>query len=420
MRKELFAGTCVLVLLVILLSGCVEEGTVDKEKDPVHAGNVVEGSNLLAWELYLQLVEENPDLNIFLSPWSISAALAMTFEGAKGNTRKEMLDTLHFPVDNDTRRQGFSDIIEQLNEDDKPYDLATANRLFPSKDFDFKQDYFDILETYYHSDIQKLDYAGNPKSSADTINEWVEEQTNDKIKNIVSPSDLHELTALVLVNAIYFKSSWKYEFDKNDTEDREWTFPDGTKEDISTMFKHDESKKFDYYEDSTCQVLELPYKKDELSMVVLLPKDDDISKLEKKLDPEYISKINEEMTREEVRMYIPKFEVNCKYSLKSTFQKMGMNDAFEGAVSDFTGMMDRDDAHIDFITHKSFIEVNEEGTEAAAATGVGVGCESIEEPETPKFKTFDADHNFIYLIKDNSNENILFLGKLTDPTEGEE
>lgn len=416
--KKIIAGLTIFLMLSLILSGCVEKG-VHEEDDisdnnglpagSVHASNVVEGSNLFAWELYLELVKENPDLNIFISPWSIEAALAMTFEGTGGATRESFLDVFHFPEDNTTRQEGFQAIIDQLNQDNKPYNLSTANRIFPSKHSEFKQEFIDILEKYYRSSMEPLDYIADAEACRKIINDWVYNQTNGKIKNIIPKGVLDPSVVLVLANAIYFKSAWKYEFDPDETSERTWTMPDGKGKTVPMMHMHSEETKFNYYEDDTTQALELPYKDEDLSMVVLLPKDDDISNLENEMDADYMDDIISGLVKSEVYMHIPKFKIECKYELLPTLEEMGM------ANCDFSGMGPPGIA-ITNILHKSFVEVNEEGTEAAAATVVVMknGSSGMDEP---KYKVFDADHNFIYLIKDNANDNILFLGKLTDPEE---
>ncbi len=391
----------VLVLLLAVLLGCsaplprADDSAATSEK----VGLVVSANNQFAFELFSRLGNDN----VFFSPYSISTALAMTYEGAKGKTAEEMQSVFHFPEES-VRRPAFAKIYNDLNRKDKKYALNTANALWAQKDFSFLPDYMGVVERYYGGKVTNLDFANAAEQSRVAINDWVEEQTNDKIKDLLpaSPPVINPLTRLVLTNAIYFKGDWLFQFDKRKTQEADFKVSQDKVVKVQMMGLSD--KEFNYADMGDLQAVELPYSGKELSMLVLLP--DDINSFN--LSPEYLKMLKNNMYKTEISVFLPRFKLETKYFLKDKLMELGMPTAFS-MDADFSGMTGTDDLFISSVIHQAFVEVNEEGTEAAAATAV------IMELKAAMPTMFRADHPFIFLIQDK-NGNILFMGRVVDPT----
>ena len=373
--------------------------------------SVVDANNKFAFDLYSEYKSEEG--NVFFSPYSIETALAMTYEGAKGKTADEMQKVLHFPQDDNARRQGFLSIYNGINEKDKKYLLSTANALWAQKDYPFLQDYFGLTEKYYGGKVTNLDFAAETEKSRQTINLWVEEKTNDKIKDLIPQGAIDAMTRLVLTNAIYFKGNWSIQFDKKDTQEQDFKVSPEKTVKAQMMSMTGEKANFNYYENDDLQALELPYDGKELSMLILLPKGPDLSSLEDSIDPEKLTSLKNSMNERQVDVYLPRFKFETKYFMAGTLKGMGMPTAFS-SDADFSGMTGKKDLYISEVIHQAYVEVNEEGTEAAAATGVIMGVTAVLEP--PKIPVFRADHPFIFLIQDKSTGNVLFMGRVSDPS----
>lgn len=417
--KKILLNVLVALLLVTIVAfvGCIQDG--DKEGvSPAYSvtkegmNDYVNSSNEFAFQMYKHLIESNE--NIFFSPYSISTALGMAYEGARGKTAAEMIQVLDLPEDNQTRRDMIRAVQSELNKEGTSYELSAANAYWLREGANLKEEYKDVIESYYLAYGQELDFAGDPEGSVETINNWVEERTNGRIKDLLSPNDIDALTYLVLTNAIYFKSDWKYQFDSNATEEMMFYKTGGEGIMTEMMNMCDEEKKLNYASNSDIQLLQLPYKDEELSMYVMLPKLNDIASLESLLDHEYLSVLKDDITAEYINLYLPKFKFELKYWLKDKLSAMGMPTAF-GSGADFSGITSDKSLYIYKVIHQSFVEVNEEGTEAAAATAVlfreatGFGSTS-QEPIV-----FRADHPFIFLIEHKDTGQILFMGKVENP-----
>jgi|WetSurMetagenome_2_1015567.scaffolds.fasta_scaffold76810_1 serpin B len=374
------------------------------------ASSVVNGNNKFAFDLYAKYKAK--DGNIFFSPYSISSALAMTYEGAKGKTADEMQAVLHFPKDDALRRDAFLAANNQINKKDKKYQLNTANALWAQKDYKFKADYFALVEKYYSGKASNLDFIKDTENSRITINNWVEAQTNNKIKDLIPRGSVDRMTRLVLTNAIYFKGLWLEQFKKSNTQERDFKADQNKTVKAQMMISTGEKAKYSYAETEKVQVLELPYQGNELSMLILLPKGNDIQTAEEFLTPEKLAGIKSSLRSQRVDVFIPKFKFETKYFMASDLRGMGMPTAFAGGAADFSGMTGNRDLYIAEVIHQAFVEVNEEGTEAAAATGVVMRATAMM-PERPKI--FNADHPFVFFIQERSTGNILFLGKMKDP-----
>ena len=371
------------------------------------AQEVIDANNQFALELYTEL-SKNGKENIFYSPYSISAALAMTYEGAKGETKDEIKSVFHFPEDS-TLRPNFAKIYNDINKNEEDYELRTGNALWVQKDYPFLEDYINIVEKYYGGKVSNLDFVKETEKSRQTINSFIEEQTNGKIKDLIPKGVLDYLTRLVLTNAIYFKGTWQWEFNPKNTEEVDFKITPTDIVKVPMMYMKPEKAKFNYADLEDLQILELPYKGEKISMLILLPKDnlEDIQPLTIEKLKEWKSQMKKETLDE---IYLPKFEFDTKYFMKEILSDMGMPTAFE-MDADFSGMDGTKSLYIKEVIHQAYVKVDEKGTEAAAATGVVMELTSI----MPK-NIFRADHPFIFIIQQNDTGNILFLGRVNDPT----
>lgn len=381
----------------------------DTSSTPQGVQTVVNANNQFAFDLYSEL-NKNEQGNIFYSPYSISAALAMTYEGAKGKTADEMKSVFHFP-ENEVLRPNFAKIYNDINKKDKSYQLNTGNALWAQQDYPFLQNYLTTVETYYGGKAANLDFIKEPEKSRQTINSFIEEQTNNKIKDLLPQGSIDSSIRLVLTNAVYFKGTWEWEFDKSDTIDQDFKITPDNVVQVPMMHMKNDKARFNYADLEDLQILELPYKGNDISMLILLPKEN-LESIEPSLTSEKLSEWKNQMNEEKLTaVYMPKFEFDTKYSMKETLESMGMPTAFDSSSADFSGMTGQKDLFIDFVFHQAYVKVDEQGTEAAAATAVGMTLTAM-----PQQNIFRADHPFIFIIQDKNTGNILFLGRVTDPT----
>ena len=370
---------------------------------------IVTGNTAFALELYGQL--RTQEGNLFLSPYSISTALAMTYGGARGATEKQMAKTLHFGLPQEQLHLGFAALQSRLNavQQKGKIKLAIANSLWPHKGYDFLPAYLDLCQKQYGVAITPVDFNNATESARKTINDWVENKTNRKIQELFKPGILDARTRLVLANAIYFKGTWTEQFDKKLT--RKQPFHLTTDKTTTAPLMHRQGR-YRYAEYPTLQVLELPYAGNDLSMIVLLPvSHKELEAIEAKWSADRLAGWLKQLHPVEVDVYLPQFKMASQFSLNQTLAALGMTDAFT-VKADFSGMDGQQDLFISAVIHKAFVEVNEEGTEAAAATGVAMEMKS--EPAEPV--VFRADRPFLFLIRDNPTGSLLFLGRVTDPT----
>ena len=373
--------------------------------------SVVAGNTAFACDLYGKL--KGQEGNLFLSPYSISTALAMTYGGAGGDTGAQMAKTLHFDLAKEGLHPAFAALENGLAGVQKKgkIKLAVANSLWPQKGYAFLPEYLDLCKKNYGTVITPLDYLKAAESARKTINAWVEDKTSKKITDLIGPGVLGAMTRMVLVNAIYFKGDWASQFKTEATQKHPFHISAGKTVDVALMHQRHE---FAYSENDDMQVLELPYAGIDLSMIVLLPrKTDGIADLEAKLSTQNLTAWTGRLGFPKVDVFLPKFKMTSQFSLNDKLAALGMTDAFS-SKADFSGMNGKRDLYISAVIHKAFVEVNEEGTEAAAATAVAISCKS-ERIEPPSV-VFRADHPFLFLIRDNHTGSILFLGRITDPT----
>jgi len=370
---------------------------------------VVGGNNAFALDLYGKLREREG--NLFFSPFSISTALAMTYAGARGETEAQMAKVLHFPPGREKLHPACKTLIDDLNarQEKGGYELSVANALWGQKGYGFGKVFLHVTRTYYGAGLNEVDFVKAAEAARQRINKWTEEKTRGKIKDLIPPGVLTELTRLVLTNAIYFKGDWAAQFDEKATRDAPFTLLDGEKVDVPMMHQRED---FGYMERETFQALALPYVGKELSMVVFLPKEvGGLAELEKSLTAKNLAKWLPALRKRKVRVWLPKFKMTSQFRLDKTLMAMGMADAFTRAA-DFSGMNGKKDLFISAVIHKAFVDVNEEGTEAAAATAVVVGITSVA---PRRHVVFRADHPFLFLIRDNKSGSILFMGRVVNP-----
>jgi serpin B len=369
---------------------------------------VVEGNTAFAVDLYRQL--RTSQGNLCFSPYSISTALAMTYAGARGETERQMAKALHFTLPQDTLHPAFAELEASLGEAQQKgsVELLVANSLWPQEGLSLRKGFLEVMEANYKTLVTALDYH-RTEEARQTINRWVEDKTRNKIKELIQAGVLDPTTVLVLANAIYFKGAWLNPFDKNLTRGEPFHLT-ATKTITTPMMTHPRLE-CGYYADAEVQVLEIPYVGKQISMLMILPRQvDGIAKLERGLNAtkltEWANKWGVGDYGEEVIVSFPKFRLASYFSLEEALKALGMVNAFGGGA-DFSGMFGTRGPSISAVLHKAFVEVNEEGTEAAAATGVMMTIRA-----NPGFR---ADHPFLFLIRDRRTGSVLFMGRVLDP-----
>ena len=375
---------------------------------------LVEENSAFAFDLY-QLLRQGND-NVFFSPYSISQALAMTYSGARGETEKQMSDTLHFVLSQDRLHPAFNGLDIELSKrgegaqgkDEEGFRLNIVNAIWGQEDYRFLSEFLDVLAENYGAGLRAFDFVNAPEESRITINDWVSEQTEGRIEDLIPEGAIDALTRLVLTNAIYFNAAWQFPFNEDATTDGPFYLLDGG-EVIVPMMTQTES--FGYTKGDDYQAVELPYDGQELSMIILLPSDGQFENFESSMVYQRVTEIISSLAGQQVNLTIPKFEFESEFSLKKALTTMGMPVAFS-ADADFSGMTGDRDLAIDDILHKAFVSVDEAGTEAAAATAVLMTLTAV--PAPPVVVT--VDRPFIFLIRDIETGTILFIGRVVNPS----
>jgi serpin B len=378
---------------------------------------LVSGQNELALELYKKLgqVGSSSQKNLFFSPISISTALAMTYAGAAGKTSSEMHKALHFGLDRPKVHAAFQTLMKENNptKESAGFELVLANKIFVQKGFAILPDFKKTLERFYAASAENVEFKKS-KQAAARINGWVKKQTREKIEKLVEPTAFDESTRLVLANAIYFKGKWRSEFKEESTWPRPFFLTPKTKAKVDTMYQEGE---LGYGATPSHQLLELSYEGDELSMVILLPKKKDgLASLEKEVTASRLERWLKTMRKRKVKAYIPKLELKWGRSVKGELTALGMKTPFSRRAdfSRINGESGDEGLYISDVVHKAFVEVNEEGTEAAGATGVVAKVKSAPMP-SKSIPVFRADHPFMFLIRNKRSGLILFMGRAADP-----
>jgi serpin B len=375
----------------------------------------VKGSNAFAIDLYGRL-SANPG-NLFFSPESISTAFAMTYAGAHGQTATEMARVFHFTLPPDRLHPAIGALLAGMNAPHQGYALSVADALWAEKDENFLPAYLKLVQTNYGAGFHPVDFKTAPDSVRATINQWVEKQTNDKIQNLLGPGTVTPLSRLILTNAIYFKAAWADQFSKNATEDKDFHLSASKTIQVPTMYN---SGGYEYLKGPSFQALLLPYEKGEISMLILLPDNvDGLSALERSLTSSNLAQWMRSLSyQHEVIVSLPRFNITQQFELSSTLKSLGMKTAFDPNSADFSGMTGDKSLVISAAVHKAYIDVDENGTEAAAATAVVMAMATAMPPRVPPPPPiyFTADHPFLFLIEDNASGAILFMGRVTEPT----
>lgn len=384
-------------------------------------GQLVDGNTVFALHLYGSF--SNDDGNLLFSPYSISQALAMTYAGANGETATQMADTLHFTLDQSAVPAAFQtlngDLVTRGTADadpDRGYpprSLQIANGLWGEQTFPFSPSFSDELAGAYGAGLQPADFQNDPEGVREEINQWVAEHTGDKIQDIVPEGAITQDSRLVLANAVYFYGGWLLTFNEDSTEDGDFTLADGTTASVPFMHQQDH---FLYAAGDGFQVIELPYAGSQLAFTVILPDDGQFNAVEQNLTPDFLVSALSQLSSRELVLGMPKFKFEYSASLADTLKALGMTDAFDANLADFSGMLDASVSQplaIGDVLHKAFIAVDENGTEAAAATTVMMAGAAA--PTDPPLDV-TIDHPFIFLIRDTQTGTILFMGRVMDPS----
>jgi serpin B len=392
---------------LVLMSGALFAHAQDKDdpkSPPADVTAVAKGNNEFAFDLYARLRTEKG--NVIFSPYSIETALAMTYAGARGKTADEMAKTLHFTLPQERLHPAFGGLIQRLQpEKDNPsYRLETANAVWPREGLPIVKAYQRLVRTHYGAEVTAVDYARDPKSARGTINRWVAERTNNKIKELLTDDEVNQKTLLVLTNAAYLKAGWLEPFPKDETKDEEFEVAPGKSVKVPMM--HNTHARCNFYMGDDFQVLELPYAGERLSLVILLPsKKGRLAELENGLKAAKVEQLLSKLRVHDGKVAMPRFKTEFRRNLVEDLTAMGMPLACSEAA-DFSGMSKS--FAISWVVHQALISVDEEGTEAAAATGIGRILS-----RNPPFD-FRADHPFLFLLRDKETGAILFMGRMAE------
>jgi serpin B len=384
---------------------------------------VVAENNAFAFDLYQQL--RGGSGSLFFSPLSISAALAMTYAGAAGATARQMADVFHWALPGDRLHPAFGELIARLlgqsaGASAPPGDQASkfifdiANSLWGQSNYQFYDDFLDTLAEDYHAPLVLHDFRHSAEAGRTLINDWVSDKTHDRIKDLLKPGDINGATRLVLVNAIYMKAAWQYQFDEAETRPQTFHLPG---QDLTVEMMH-QTNRYKYAEGDGYQVLELPYAGTSMSMDIFLPSAGAFDAFEQGLSAETTGAILDKLRTCEVSLSLPKFKVEQEMELSAVLKALGMTDAFDPDAADFSGIhdssLDGEYLSIGWVRHKAWIEVKEDGAEAAAATAVGMVATTCVGWNPPPPVPFTADRPFIYVIRDTATGSTLFMGRVSD------
>ncbi|KAG8442443.1 hypothetical protein GDO86_011287 [Hymenochirus boettgeri] len=366
-------------------------------------------------ELFKTLEKDAKTSNVSYSPFSIATALSMVLLGARGETAAQMEKVLSIDkMDNVPVK--FKALISAINKPGADYILRTANALYGEKEFPFLEEFLKLAQEYFQANLKSVDFSAKSEESRKEINDWVEQKTEGKIKDLLSAGSVNSLTRLVILNAIYFKGNWANKFDPEHTHERPFRLSKNESKPVQMMYK---KAKFpmNYADDVLANVISLPYVNSELSMIIILPDDIEdgttgLEKLERNLTHEKFAEWTDptKMHQTEVEVSLPKFKLECSYDLKGLLCKMGMTDVFDQSKADLSGISGTNNLVLSKVAHKCYVDVNEEGTEAAGSTAAVIMLRCIR--FTPKFT---CDHPFLFFIVHKESNSILFCGKFCSP-----
>ena len=415
MKKKTNMKLLFTVLIVIAATGsCKEEQINEFNEERIEldekSSQLIEADNAFGLNIFQKITESGEDENVMISPLSIAVALAMTYNGAEGDTKAEMEQVLH--LNGLTREQinaSYQSLINALQSLDEDVVFELANAIYYEESFSVKEKFFHINKEYYDARVEGLDFEA--PQSVNVINDWVAEKTHDKIKQIIDK--LSPLDRMILLNAVYFNGIWSNRFDEEGTKMKTFHPHSGSAKEVPMMSKEDET---DYLSHSDFNAIRMPYGNGQYNMVVMLPSAGNTSKdvISEFSAGNWKTWMSEFQTEDKVVVTMPRFKFSYELQMKKVLKEMGMQKAFNPSQSDFTGIADIDDLHISSVIHKSFIDVNETGTEAAAVTAVVVGITSVQ-PGTEDKIYFTVDKPFVFAITEKDTNAILFIGEVTNP-----
>lgn len=376
---------------------------------PLKKRTVAESNTDFALDLYKLQAAEGKNGNLFFSPFSLSSALGMTLAGARNATEQEMLGALRFDLPQESLHTSLGALTSDLrSRNGEGLKLRIANALWGQENVNYLPEFLGICGKRYNAELRLVDFAGDAEGARTKINDWVSGETENLIKDLLSPGAVNGTTALVLTNAIYFKGDWAHQFDKEETEDAIFYGAAGEKT-VPMMHQH-RKEGFQYATTDTYRILSMPYKGDTVSMLILLPdRKVSLADVEAGLTAASLNRALKGLEGDDMEVWLPRFKLEYGFSVVKALGALGMPSAF-GAGADFSGMTGRPDFFINDVIHKAFVSVNEEGTEAAAATAVVMAWKSV-----PEVIPFRVDRPFLFMIRDNATGSILFIGRMMDP-----
>jgi len=409
--KQIKSSILVFILSIgLIFVQCSFKNPSDSNKPglprPLKKGeeNIIKSSNKFGFKLFKEIVNQDKDKNIFISPLSVAMALGMTYNGARGTTKNAMQNTLEI---NDLTLKEFNEsyksLIELLMSLDSKVQFLIANSIWYRQNFNVEKEFIDLNKTFFNAEVTALDF--NKPEAVNIINGWVNDKTNGKIKKIID--NIEPLVVMFLINAIYFKGTWTYEFDPEQTGDEYFYLLDGSKKQCKMMFQQGKLK---YFENDDFQAVDLTYGIGDFSMTVILPrKEKNIDDIILRLNQENWNIWTNNFKESEGKLYLPKFKIKYELELRKVLTALGMEIAFQSGKADFSGINSNTDLYISKVLHKTYVDVNEEGTEAAAVTVVGIST-SIGESLVIRI-----DRPFLFVIRENYSGTILFIGKIVEP-----
>ena len=435
MRKQI-APALIAILIALCLTACAQEspppptatgtepqgpsGPTEPPITPEQASALVAGNTAFALELYGQRAGGGQD-NLVFSPHSISLALAMTYAGARGETETQMAETLHFRLPQRELHPAMAALNQAVTTlpehvDDDAFRINIANSVWGRRDHPFRDEYLQTLKDSYGDEVRETDFKEKPEESRVRINDWVADETEERIKNLIPPGEIKPETALVLANAIYLDAKWLHEFDRDYTRRKPFFLLDGTEVQVPAMTQ---SEDLAHVQGRDYQAVVLPYRGGSAAMTIVVPDQGKFAQVEETLDEALLTEITSGMELKLVQLTMPKFETEHSMELLKTLSAMGMPNAFSESEADLQGIDgsscargDEQCLYVSQAFHKAFIKVDEEGTEAAAATGVI--ARAVSGPPTPDV-TLNIDRPFIFVIRHLASGAVLFMGRVTEP-----
>ncbi len=407
------------MVMVSILTATLAAGAAPARSQGDDTTMLVAGNNAFAFDFYRQAAGQD-DANLIFSPFSISQAFGMLWAAARADTAQQIADTMHYPLAQDELHPAFAALLSDLSErdtaggDGERLQLNIANALWAQQDFPFREAYIDLVREFYGGGLFFADFIATPDRAREDINRWIEDETKEKIRDMLGPGAIGSDTRMVLVNAIYFNGAWLYPFEEFATQDDTFTLLDGSTVTVPMM---SQQESFGYMQGEGFQAVELPYFGGDVAMLIVLPDEGQFEAVRSGLDAERFDAIRQSLAPETVRLTMPRWEFESALDLKASLAAMGMADVFDRERADLSGMFDPaavgENLFVSAALHKAYIGVDEAGTEAAAATAIIVGVTSA--PVQVELIELRLDRPFVYTIVDRQTGSILFLGQVMNP-----